>query len=162
MCERFIEKDLWALRLIPGHFKTQEMCIKAVEVDSWQLDDVSDNFKKQEMCERAVKKYPSILTFVPDHLKFQETYERAVKKYLRALEFVPDWFVAQEQVKLRHDYDDYHNDNYLIKWYEGYQKRKAQKAQIKKELMSIAWHPSRWWDWCVPEDEKKDKEKLWA
>ena len=119
MCERFIEKDLWALRLIPGHFKTQEMCIKAVEVDSWQLDDVSDNFKKQEMCERAVK------------------------KYLRALEFVPDWFVAQEQVKLRHDYDDYHNDNYLIKWYEGYQKRKAQKAQIKKELMPIAWHPSR-------------------
>ena len=138
MCERFIEKDLWALRLIPGHFKTQEMCIKAVEVDSWQLDDVSDNFKKQEMCERAVK------------------------KYLRALEFVPDWFVAQEQVKLRHDYDDYHNDNYLIKWYEGYQKRKAQKAQIKKELMPIAWHLSRWWDWCVPEDEKKDKEKLWA
>ena len=23
--------------------------------------------------------------------------------------------------------------------------------------MRIAWHPSRWWDWCVPEDEKKLK-----
>ena len=21
--------------------------------------------------------------------------------------------------------------------------------------MTIAWHPSKWWDWCVPEDEKK-------
>ena len=21
--------------------------------------------------------------------------------------------------------------------------------------MPIAWHPSRWWDWCVPEDDKK-------
>ena len=33
-------------------------------------------------------------------------------------------------------------------------KRKAQKVQIKKELMPVAWHPSRWWDWCVPEDGK--------
>ena len=23
------------------------------------------------------------------------------------------------------------------------------------ELMTIAWHPSRWWDWCLDEDEKK-------
>ena len=21
--------------------------------------------------------------------------------------------------------------------------------------MPIAWHPPRWWDWCVPEDKKK-------
>ena len=26
--------------------------------------------------------------------------------------------------------------------------------------MPIAWHPSRWWDWCVPEDEKKEAEKF--
>ena len=35
-------------------------------------------------------------------------------------------------------------------------------AKIKEELMPIAWHPLRWWDWCVPEDEKKETEKLWA
>ena len=69
--------------------------------------------------------------------------------------------MTQEQVKLWHDYDDYYDDNELIKWYDGYQKRKIQKAQIKKELMPIAWHPSRWWDWCVPEDEKKEIEILW-
>ena len=22
--------------------------------------------------------------------------------------------------------------------------------------MVIAWHPKRWWDWCVSEDEKKE------
>ena len=22
--------------------------------------------------------------------------------------------------------------------------------------MPVAWHPKRWWDWCLPEDEKKD------
>ena len=25
-----------------------------------------------------------------------------------------------------------------------------------KDLMSVAWHPKRWWDWCVSEDEKKE------
>ena len=37
-----------------------------------------------------------------------------------------------------HDDDDYCNDDELIEWYNGYQKRKAQKAQIKEELMLIA------------------------
>ena len=63
--------------------------------------------------------------------------------------------MTQQQLKLL-QYDWYNND--LINWYDGYKKRKAQKAQkasIKEELMPITWHPSRWWDWCVPEDEKK-------
>ena len=28
-------------------------------------------------------------------------------------------------------------------------------AQIKGELMLIAWHQLRRWDWCMPADEKK-------
>ena len=39
--------------------------------------------------------------------------------------------------------------------------KKAQKAKIKEELMSVTWNPTRWWNWCVPEDEKKETEKLW-
>ena len=26
--------------------------------------------------------------------------------------------------------------------------------------MSIAWHPKRWWDWCLPEDEKKEIDNM--
>ena len=22
--------------------------------------------------------------------------------------------------------------------------------------MQVVWHPSRWWDWCLSEDEKKE------
>ena len=22
--------------------------------------------------------------------------------------------------------------------------------------MPVAWHPNRWWDWCVSEDENKE------
>ena len=35
-------------------------------------------------------------------------------------------------------------------------KRKALKKELNEELMPVAWHPKRWWDWCLPEDEKKD------
>ena len=71
---------------------------------------------------------------------------------------------GQDLSEAFHCYDDYRvNDDGVIKFHnkEGHQKRKAQKAQIKKELMPIAWHPSRWWDWCVPNDEKQGTEKLW-
>ena len=49
-------------------------------------------------------------------------------------------------------------DDVLITWSDAYIKRKAQKAKIKVELMPVAWHPDRWWDWCVPEHEKKELE----
>ena len=39
---------------------------------------------------------------------------------------------------------------------------RQKKTQIKKELMRVAWHPSRYWDWCVLEDEKRETEKLWS
>ena len=42
------------------------------------------------------------------------------------------------------------------------ERRTAQKAKLKEELMRVAWYPSRWWDWCVPENEKKETEKLWS
>ena len=59
-------------------------------------------------------------------------YKKAIKKYIWLLKYVPDWFVTHQQIKIWHDNDDYCNDDELIEWYEGYQKSKAQKAQIKK------------------------------
>ena len=32
----------------------------------------------------------------------------------------------------------------------------ACKKGITKELMTVAWHPTRWWDCCIPEDDKKE------
>ena len=75
------------------------------------------------------------------------------------LKYVPDWFVTRQQLKL---WDDHCTDDGYINWYEGYQKWKPQKASTKEELMPIAWHPSRYWDWCMSEYEKKETEKLWA
>ena len=88
--------------------------------------------------------------------------EKAVKKYLCLLKYVPDWFVTDQQIKIWHDNDYHCNDDQLIEWHKGYQKLKTQKAKIKEELLPIAWHPSRYWDWCTSKDEKKETEKLWA
>ena len=73
--------------------------------------------------------------------------------------------ISSQEIKTWHFYDNYFaDDDVVIEWHDGeyHQKHKTQKASIKKELLPIAWHPSRWWDWCVPEDEKKETEKLWA
>ena len=82
------------------------------------------------MCNDAVDAKPWLLLYVPDYFITQEMRTKAVKE-------IP-WLLT--------DVDT---------WYEGYIKRKAMKKNIKEELMPIAWHPDRYWDWCVPEDEKK-------
>ena len=71
------------------------------------------------------------------------------------LPFVPDWFITQEYIDLWDDDDDYWNDDRLDKWNIDYQKRKAQKASIKEELLPIAWHPNRVRDRCMSEDKKE-------
>ena len=69
--------------------------------------------------------------------------------------------MCYDNIEYQDDDDDDDEDNFL-KWYEVYKKRKIQKASIKEALAPIAWHPLRWWDWCVPENEKRDTEGLWA
>ena len=40
-------------------------------------------------------------------------------------------------------------------------KTKGSKNLNKKEVIPVTWHPSRWWDCCMSEDEKKETEKQW-
>ena len=40
-------------------------------------------------------------------------------------------------------------------WVGEYNDHKNEKALIKEELLSVAWHPDRVIDWCFSEDEKQ-------
>ena len=161
MCERAVEEKSPTLEFVPDHLKTQEMCERAVEENPYTLKFVSDPLNTKKLCERAIEEDPYTLTLVPDHFKMKEMCDKEVSKDTYALKFVPVWFMMQELIKIWHDDNDYcDDDDELIEQYEGNQKRKTQKAQTEKELMPIAWHPSRWWNWCVPEDEQKQTEKL--
>ena len=47
-------------------------------------------------------------------------------------------------------------------WLGITEKRKVLKMNISEELMLIAWHPKRWWNFCVSEDEKKEIEPIFT
>ena len=85
------------------------------------------------MCDAAVMEDSCVLEFVPDHFKAQEMCDEAVKEDPFSLICVPDRFVTQQQVKLWYNDDNfYDDDDEIIEWYDGCEKRKAQKAQTKK------------------------------
>ena len=39
-------------------------------------------------------------------------------------------------------------------WHIKFRKCKELKKELSEELMPVAWHPDRWWDWS--EDENKE------
>ena len=133
------------------------MCNEAVESDPWTLKYVPDQYKTQEMCNEAVEKLPEVLGFVPDQYKTQEMCNEAVQRVPWMLLYVLDQNKTQEMC-----YEAVEKSPEVLGWYKGYGQCKAQKAKIKEELMPVAWHPDRWWNWCVPEHEKKELEIYFA
>ena len=43
----------------------------------------------------------------------------------------------------------------LLAWHMKSGKHK-ENTKINEELMPIAWHPKRWWNFCMSEGEKKE------
>ena len=43
----------------------------------------------------------------------------------------------------------------LLPWYNKFKQRKAFIKEINKELMLVAWHPTRLWYCYMTEDKKK-------
>ena len=170
MCDKVVRNKQCMLLFVPDHFWTQQMCNERMHTMPNAFHRILDRFKTQEMCIKAVEVDPSFLQLVPGHFKTQEIYDKALINDSSSLQFVPDWFVTQQQIHIW--YDDYYDDDgghwdndddeedKFFEWYDGYKKRKAQKAKIKRELLPITWYPSRCWDWCVSEDEKKETEQL--
>ena len=150
------------LGLVPEHLKTQEVCNEAVQSDPGTLKYVPDHLKTQEMCNEAVQGDPWALKYVSDHLKTQEMCIEAADGDAYSLQDVPDFWVTQDLIQAWRDDISNCDSAEVIEWYNGYKQRKTQKAKIESELMPVAWHSDRWWDWCVPEDEKKELEKYFA
>ena len=115
---------------IPDHLKTQEMCEKAVEKSPRGLNDVPDLFQTQEMWNEVICMRPYMLDNVPCHFKTQEMCEKAVELDDLSLIYAPDCFVTQQKIG---PWDEYCN-NEIIKSHNGYQKRKAEKEQIKNRI----------------------------
>ena len=168
MCVKAVDVIPYYLKYVPDCFKTQEMCVKVFNniLDySREVDDIPDYFKTQEMCDRAIDANPYYLKYVPDCFITQEMCVKAVDANPYYIKYVPDCFITQEMIENGgRCYDSCCDscDGELHEWFNGYNERKAQKAQIKAELLPIAWHPDRVIDWCFDEEEKKDLMRLWG
>ena len=47
----------------------------------------------------------------------------------------------------------------LSAWHVKFEKPQTLEKDLNEELMPIAWHPKRWWNFCVSKDEKKRKKR---
>ena len=50
----------------------------------------------------------------------------------------------------------------LLAWHIKFQNAKNLKRKTSEEIMPIAWHPKRWWNFCMSEDEKNKMEPIFT
>ena len=78
-------------------------------------------------------------------------YKRYYDAYIEELEELEDMYML--------DYYLWeHKENYgkaLTQDLFRYYHQKMFSKALREELIPITWHPDRYWDWCVPEDEKE-------
>ena len=151
ICDEAVRMESCSLRFVPNHLKTQGMCNERSRIEPYNLLYIPDHLIMQEMCEEAMLVRSAAFFLILDRFKSQEMCIRAVGMDPWQLIDVPDWFVVLQEMW----YEDFDDDDVLIKWYHDYQKREAQKAKIKDELVPIAWLPHRVIDWCMSENEKR-------
>ena len=106
------------------------MCHRALHRCFSVFDVVPDKYKTQEICNLAVSLYFPFIVYCPYKYITQEMCDKAVNDSPAALKHIPIWFVKVKLLKL------------------------FTALYADEELMSAVWHPTRWWDWCVSEDEK--------
>ena len=152
MCDRIIFEDL-SLRYVPNRYKTQQMWKKAADDCLATLKFVLDWFVTSKMIEILF----TALHADENVLYFNEDSGNVV-------------FICNGMGILNIDLNNINlcNINYNeddpdtiihvkpLAWHIKFEKRKAHKKELNEELMQIAWHPKRWWTFCMSEDKKKN------
>ena len=169
------------LILLPDQYKTQEMCDKVVSKEPFMLKCCLDRYETQELCDKAVDAYLPPLKFVPDWFvtnKMLGKHENVVFSNddidlddidSDVVTYFSDdiGFNTIDLNNINLDDDNFDEDDpeiiihvRLMAWCNTYKQHKACKKELRKELMLVAWNLARWWNWCIPEDEKKEIEPL--
>ena len=77
-------------------------------------------------------------------------------------------YVLQHNINLDNSFDNNADEDdpdttiliRLLAWHIKSGKQKELKKLLSEELMPVAWHPNRWWDWCRLKDEKKEIDSM--
>ena len=135
------------------------------------------------MCDKAVDDCLAALKFVPDWFvtsKMIKILFTALYAYENILYFNEDsgnvTFCCNGMSILSIDLNNvnFNDTNYdeddpntiilirLLAWHIKFKKGKALKKELNEELIPVAWHPKRWWKFCMPEDEEKEIEPIFT
>ena len=154
MCDIVVSQDPSLIVYCPDEYKTQRMLDEAVIDFLAELKLVPDWFVTSKM----IKKLFTVLYEDENILYFNEDSCNV----LFNCNGIGIFNIDINNINFDNNFDEDDPDTIihvrLLAWHIKFEKRKGLKRELNKELMPIAWHPSRWWDWCMSEDEKKDFE----
>jgi len=168
-CPKDCEKLLRWFVEMPDQFKTREICEYVVNKDAEMFQYVPDRLVTTPMCKDAVFDDLRNLRFVPDHIipdvcgsvmqdikDFEEEVEKVADLIMQAAE---RGMQAIERLDIYWEKEIEDTEN-VFEWARKCQ-HKNKFNGIHAELLPVAWHPDRHWDWCMSEDEKSEISKLW-
>ena len=156
--------------------KTQEMCGRIVSDGLFSIRYFPDQFKTEQMCNEALDDCLAALKFVPDWLlkvKWLKTYycfyadenilyfNEDSGNVIFSCNGMGILYIRLNNINVDDiNYDAYDPDtNILVRllaWHIKFENCKALKKELNEELMEIAWHPKRCWNFCMSQDEKKN------
>ena len=137
--------------ILPDKYITQKICDEAVDDSLAALKLIPDWFVTRKM----IKKLFTALYADENILYFNEDSGNVV-------------FNCNGMVILNIDLNVNVDNNFWWRWfwfyysyqafclvYIKFEKRKEVKRKVSEELTPVAWHPKRWWNFCMSEDEEK-------
>ena len=141
MCNGAVDDSIATLKLIPDWFVTSEM-IKKLFIGLLQVKWLIKLFTGLHSDENI--------------LYFDEDPGDAISNCKGVIIFN----INLNNISLYDKFDEDDPDTVipmrLLAWRIKFRKRKKLRKELSEELMPVAWHPNRWWNCCVSEDEKKE------
>ena len=160
MFDRVVSKN--PFMLVYCRSKTQKICNEAVDGCAEALKFIPDWFVTMKMLEMFHEMLEIFHHTNDEIIIFDEDFSK-VTYFANGIGIVD---VDVNKINFEHDKYFYENGPEfivlvrLLDWCNKFENHKAFKKDLSKELMSVTWHPTRSWDWCLPLYEKKKNQLL--
>ena len=89
--------------------------------------------------------------FIVVHSWFEHSSHQLGEAFLDEVAEKPEYIHGEMKEKMKAVFDE------LFKYHH----KREFSGNIYEEMLHIAWHPDRFWDWCVDEKEKGFLEGMW-
>ena len=147
-------------QFVPDCHKTQGMCDKVVSEDSFQLKYCHDKYETQETCNKSVDDFLSglklfLICFIPGLLQVKWLknfllFYMEIMIYSILMKIQVMSILSYNQMRILSK--DLNINVWLLAWHIKFEKCKAFKKELNEELLLIARHPKKWWNFCITEN----------